>query len=366
MKPHDDRTHEPAYRLRARTQFVASPGKVLLRLGGRTAKLEPVGERELAFLHLIAEGGTESELKVRGCYTDEEWPRLRRWLEELNRRGFLERLDVPHRSDPRDVSRFDRFLHYLSEFETDELSRFDLLERIRNSTVAVIGTGGTGSWVVYNLVCCGVGTLRLVDADRVEMSDLNRSILFSEDMVGMTKVEAAARTIRAFAPRTKVECLPVRIDGVDAIPTLIRGAGLVIGVADEPPGLIRRWIARACHSEAVPSIQASGFRVGPFCIPGAGSCAICDWMLQVARNPRLPEMLAAQQALPHGSSGGLSPIGSITGGILGMEALRFLVGQRPLTLNAVWEMDAMFSARLNPLPPDPDCELCGGVRAAEA
>ena len=70
------------------------------------------------------------------------------------------------------------------------------LERLRNARVAVFGLGGVGGCVVEALARAGIGTLDLIDNDRVARSNLNRQIIALQSTVGLTKVEAAAARVR--------------------------------------------------------------------------------------------------------------------------------------------------------------------------
>ena len=93
---------------------------------------------------------------------------------------------------------------------TDEFSRTELLlgeknmERLRLARVAVFGIGGVGSYTVEALARCGVGTLDLIDNDRVCLSNLNRQIHALHSTVGRYKVDAARDRILDINPRARV------------------------------------------------------------------------------------------------------------------------------------------------------------------
>jgi hypothetical protein len=326
----------------------------LLRLRGRVRaiwvadillRIAPFGEPELAALH---------ELR-RGC--GPERVESISWMQRLRTEGFLE--ELPPASDDPDLARFDRLLNFLSELELRGHSRFDLLQRLRDSRVVVVGLGGLASWAVFNLLCCGVGNLTLVDGDEVELSNLNRSILYSEDDVGRRKVDAAADSIRRFSPRTTVETHHLLVTGPDDLVAVLDGSDLVIGLADQPPWLIKQWVAIAGQRSKVPVLQASGSRVGPFHREAGDACSICDWSHQLTRQPLYGEMLGRQARLPRGDSGALSPLGSVTGGLVAMEAVRHVLGLEPLTVNRVWEMDGDFTAAYRDCPKHDRCGACG-------
>ena len=100
-----------------------------------------------------------------------------------------------------------------SDKELDYYSRTLLLKdvgveaqrRLKDSSVCVVGLGGLGSPVAMQLASLGVGHLRLVDSDVVEISNLQRQNLYSVGDVGLAKVEAAARRVRGINPFIEAE-----------------------------------------------------------------------------------------------------------------------------------------------------------------
>ena len=104
----------------------------------------------------------------------------------------------------------------LTESEVEVYSRQIVLRdigyegqlRLKNSRVVIVGLGGLGSPVAIQLAAMGVGTIRLVDRDVVELSNLHRQHLYGVDDVGLPKVEAAARHLRRLNPNIEVEIYP--------------------------------------------------------------------------------------------------------------------------------------------------------------
>lgn len=92
----------------------------------------------------------------------------------------------------------------------DRLSRTRLLlgeeglSRLSSAHVAVFGVGGVGGYAAEALVRCGIGTITLVDSDRVSLSNLNRQIIADHTTLGMLKTEAAAERFRSIAPECRI------------------------------------------------------------------------------------------------------------------------------------------------------------------
>lgn len=362
-----DHDTAPRYRLRARTQLVVTAGdtpgehRVLLRLGNRNGRIDPYDGTARQLLHALAEGGDIDTLRTAVLADGQDWTRAERIFHVLRESGFCEVVTGLERLDPRDRARYQRLLEYLSEFESPDADRVDLLERLRSARVAVVGTGGMGSWAIYHLACCGIGTLRLIDGDTVEASNLNRAILYDEADIGEPKVAAAQRTIQRFAPRTTVETVDTFIDSAELLATHLADVDVLVCCADQPTWLIRQWVAQAARARNIPAICASGLRVGPFYQPGRSSCPMCDWLTLRDRNPRIGDLIAAQRLLPKGSSGSLSFVGAMTASMLTWEVFRLLTASGPLlTRNHLWDMAAHGSARLLDLPIHPACPVCAG------
>lgn len=145
-------------------------------------------------------------------------------------------------------------------FNTDEFySRQTVLpelgrrgqEKLRSSKVAVVGLGGLGSVSALYLALAGVGYLRLVDQDTVELNNLHRQMLYSLDNLRYPKVEAAARRIQNINLNVEVEPIPenVRENNVEDI---VRGVDCVVDGLDNMR--TRYLVNRACAKHKIPYV----------------------------------------------------------------------------------------------------------------
>ena len=103
-----------------------------------------------------------------------------------------------------------------------------LIQRIREFTIAVVGVGGVGSVTAEMLTRCGIGKLILFDYDKVEMANMNR-LFFQPHQTGMSKVDAAAKTLAAINPDVQFESHNYNItlvDKFDHFMDRIRNGGL--------------------------------------------------------------------------------------------------------------------------------------------
>src|SRR5262249_4773067 len=131
-------------------------------------------------------------------------------------------------------------------------------KKLLASSVLVIGSGGLGSAALAYLAAAGIGKLGIVEHDRVELSNLQRQILFEEMDIGRAKVEAAADRIHEINPECEVELFPKRLTEENARER-VRGFDIVIDGSDNFK--TRFALADACFKEKKPLISAaiSGF-----------------------------------------------------------------------------------------------------------
>ena len=123
----------------------------------------------------------------------------------------------------------------LSEKELDRYSRQIMLEEIgyqgqlklKQAKVCVVGVGGLGNPIVTRFAAMGVGKIRIVDRDVIELSNLHRQTMFNEDDVGQVKVEIAAKKLRKLNADIIIEELPVSINDYTAL-DVVDGCDVVI------------------------------------------------------------------------------------------------------------------------------------------
>ncbi|MGH6988903.1 MAG: HesA/MoeB/ThiF family protein [Stellaceae bacterium] len=104
-----------------------------------------------------------------------------------------------------------QFLRYARHLILDEVGE-EGQEKLLQSRVLVVGAGGLGSPLLLYLAAAGVGTLGIVDDDRVDLSNLQRQIIHPTDQVGALKAESAAATVATINPDVRVERHAVRLD----------------------------------------------------------------------------------------------------------------------------------------------------------
>ncbi len=127
-------------------------------------------------------------------------------------------------------------------------------QKLKRARVLVVGAGGLGAPVLQYLAASGVGTLGVIDDDRVSLSNLQRQIIHSSDLVGSAKVESAARAIAAINPHVIVETHETRI-APDNVAELVHRYDIVVDGSDNFD--TRYLLADTCLAEKRPLVSAA-------------------------------------------------------------------------------------------------------------
>ena len=184
-------------------------------------------------------------------------------------------------------------------------------ERLRSAKVLIVGIGGLGSASALYLTAAGVGKLRLCDGDRVELSNLNRQILYFEESIGKIKVEEAKKRLVSLNPDVKIEAVPESIGGQNA-DELTKDCDIIIDGLDNIRSrfLLNEQAVKMQIPYVYGAVQGWQGYVGLF-RPPQTACLACI----LPQDVQIPDMIPIPGVLP----------GTI--GILqATEAIKFLMG----------------------------------------
>ena len=224
----------------------------------------------------------------------------------------------------------------LSKKELDKYSRQVMLEEIgyqgqlklKNSKICVVGVGGLGNPITTRLAAMGVGTLRIVDRDVIELSNLHRQTMFDEDDVGQVKVEVAAKKLQKLNPDCKIEALAVSVNDYTAL-EVVEGCDVVVDALDSVNA--RYALNKACVKFGIPFVTGAAVGVSGqifTILPGISACYYCMF-------PALDE-----DSMPTCSIEGVHPsILSIVGGIEVAEAVKVVLGKKPSLSDKILHVD---------------------------
>jgi molybdopterin-synthase adenylyltransferase len=354
------RSRDPVatYRLRPSIEvFPASTGELyLLRPGDDDLVIRDPSEADIELARALVHGGTAAEL---GRRTGIAEPALHDKLSALRAAGLL--LETAERGVlPASLgARFDRQLPYLAE-SGDPAS---LQERLRSSTVAVLGCGGLGTWTLGAMASAGIGHFVLIDDDTVELSNLNRQILYGVDDLGKPKVERAAAWLERFDPTIGVVTHRRRVTGTDQMVGLLAGADALVLAADWPAYELGRWVDGACRAALVPFVMAAQvppmLKVGPTYVPGVSACFACQER-QIARDFPLYLELTEHRRRDSAPATTLGPASGLVGTVVAMEVMHLCAGMTPVaTQGRSWLVDMRtLETRWEVIPRLDDCPAC--------
>ena len=223
------------------------------------------------------------------------------------------------------------------------------MEKLRNSKVCVVGVGGIGNPVVTQLNAMGIGKIRIVDRDVIEISNLHRQHLYTEQDIGKVKVEAAIEHLKRRNADVEIEALPISVTPYTA-ENIVKGFDVVIDALDSSDA--RYALNDACIKQHIPLIYAGALgMLGSVCtiLPYDSACLRCIF-------PALSE-----DDMPTCSTEGVHPsILYLVGGIQVSEAVKILLGQKPSLVNTLLYIDLneLSFERIKMFRHD-ECSACG-------
>lgn len=337
--------------------FPTSQGDLyLLRSGDADLLIRDADHDALQLVHALAGG----PLSMSDLATQLERPQelLRSQVDALDRAGVLSTVGAAVALDPEDASRFVRQLPYLAEHGAPEA----LQRGLRDTRIVVLGCGGLGSWIIAALAATGIGGFVLVDDDAVELSNLNRQILYATDGLGTPKVEATRAWLRRFDPRIDVQIEGSRIRSAEDVSAISEGSHLIVLAADSPPYVLGRWVNQAAIAMGIPFVTAGQappiLKVGPIYWPGRAACFACHETLLRTESGHYDDYVRHAQ-LHETRVATLGPASGLIGTAVAMEILQLLIGAQPATLGGALTIDlrTLETHRLQ-VPRDSDCAAC--------
>lgn len=223
-------------------------------------------------------------------------------------------------------------------------------EKLLSSKVLIIGAGGLGAPAALYLAAAGIGTIGIVDYDKVDLTNLQRQIIHHTDDIGAEKINSAKAKIQAINPDVTVRAYQTRLSAAN-ISEIIRGYDFVIDGTDNFPA--KFLINDACYFEKLPFSHAGILRFYGQLItvlPGETTCYRCIF--------RSPPPLGA---VPSCSEAGvLGSVAGVIGSLQATETMKYLLGVGNLLTNVLLVYNALeMEFRRTKLNRNPNCPLCG-------
>ena len=245
-------------------------------------------------------------------------------------------------------------------FDSKELKRYsrNLLvpevgyhgqKKIKETSVLIVGVGGLGAPAAYYLAAAGIGRLGLVDFDEVELTNLQRQILYTQEDIGKAKVTCAKKRLTALNSYVDIECYNTRLSSENAL-EILKNYDIVLDGTDNFP--TRYLLNDACHFLGIPLVYGSIYQfegqVSLF-YSKKGSCYRC-----LFPTPPPPN------SVPSCSEGGvLGVVPGVIGSLQATEVLNFIRGEPSLIGRMLLVDCADLTFRDVLLRKKEECKLCG-------
>jgi len=248
-----------------------------------------------------------------------------------------------HQFTPEQTIRYSR--HFLLP-EVGEEGQAKLL----NAKVLMVGAGGLGSPSAYYLAAAGVGTLGIIDNDVVDLSNLQRQILHTNDRVGMPKTESAKMTIQALNPDVRVIPYQQKLTSQN-IMEIIKDYDIIVDGCDNFP--TRYLVNDACVLAKKPNVHGSIFQFegqATVFYPGKGPCYRCLY----------PEPPPADMAPSCQEAGVLGVLPGLIGVIQALETIKLILDKGDALVGRLVCFNTLgMEINTLKLKADAACPMCG-------
>ena len=205
----------------------------------------------------------------------------------------------------------------------------DAVQKLRESTVMVVGCGAVGSFAVEALARTGVGKIIIIDSDVIEESNINRQLIALQSTIGLAKVDVAAARIRDINPAIQVTPIKLFFDEATALDV---APDFVIDAIDTVPSKIALY--KWCVSRDIPFVSSMGAarktdvtQIKIAKISKTTVCPLAAKIRKIVRNERLPDfnvVYSTETAAPTGTARTFGSLVTVTG-IFGLMAANYAV-----------------------------------------
>ena len=282
----------------------------------------------------------------------------------LDNKGVLDHVDP--KSDFDSYASFRRVIHFLSDFSVSHDELLSMWNKLRKSTVLIVGLGAVGSWVACNLVQSGVKNLILMDSDIVDISNLHRQFGYRECDVGLKKADVLEKRLKEYVSDINIMKSYSFLDEASLNQFDAYGIDLIINCADKPTvDMTSLWIGEYGMKRNIPHIVGGGYNlhlslIGQTVIPHKSACVKC-FQMQLEEQNKIDPNQVKKLAVKNRKVGSFGPMCSMIASMVGMEAIKVLSECTvPANINRrgefdIYTMDITYHDFLR----RDDCEWCG-------
>jgi len=218
-------------------------------------------------------------------------------------------------------------------------------EKLKRAKVFIAGAGGLGSPASIYLAAAGVGTIRIVDQDKVELSNLNRQVLHWDENIDGRKADSAEAKLKKLNPGVRIEAITETITEAN-VSQLVADSDLIVDAMDNLP--TRYLLNKTAIEKDIPFFHGAvyGFEGRAITIiPGKTACLNCVYHGVIIPEKKFPII-------------GVTP--AVIGCIQATEVIKYIVGLGELLTNRLLTYDGLRMTFTEfKVKKDPNCEHCG-------
>jgi molybdopterin-synthase adenylyltransferase len=225
-------------------------------------------------------------------------------------------------------------------------------ETLKQSKVTIVGAGGLGSPIALYLASAGVGSIRLIDYDKVDLTNLQRQILFETDSIGKNKTDEAKYRLERLNSEIKIDVITERL-GIDNISNLFIGSDLVLEGSDN--FYTKFLVNDSCVLMGIPLIIGGVLRfegqiIG---VTKSTSCYRCTFE-ELPENENIPNCAEA---------GVLGSVPGVIGSLMATEALKYLLFKDTEIFGKILLVDLLnLDFRKIKRKRNTNCKCCGEIK----
>lgn len=238
-------------------------------------------------------------------------------------------------------------------------------ENLSHKHAVILGCGGIGNIISVNLATAGIGKLTLIDNDKIEISNLTRQILYTEEMIGKSKTLHLREELLKRASDIKINIIDELINSKEKIATIPECD--VIIVSGDSENLIY-YINEVCYERKIPFINVGYIQDisvwGPFIIPNKTACFLCFAKKYISNSKPDSELINIQKNInKHYQAPSIGPVNMLSGAMASLDILKFLGGFGDISsLNkrmGIWTHDLHIEEQY--YIHEQDCQICKNI-----
>ncbi|EDL62876.1 HesA/MoeB/ThiF family protein [Bacillus sp. SG-1] len=308
------------------TSIIEKENSVLLLLEDDCLEISDPDNEFISLINQLDGNQSLAEIALNLNSTEEDVLQI---IIDLSEHGLVE--DQSHSEQThlsvQEKERYRSNLNYFNVFSNLQNSKYTFQEKLKNSTVTVLGLGGSNT-VLSCLAGIGVGNIIGVDFDEIELSNLNRQFLYNEGNIGRLKTQIAKEELDKMNSNINVQVLNLQIKNANQLSAIVKNSDLIINSIDQPSILSTRWVNFAAVKHNIPLLQAgTGGRkllLQRFMV-NSGGCFDCYLIQILKNNPEFEdELRVIYGAKLEGRNTAFAPNVAFLAGLLSNEAANIL------------------------------------------